>query len=307
MLWRVSRTSELVGGRIRSLRQAQGLSQEALGSLLGRRQATISNWENGRGSPSVEDLYELAAALALDPRELLPELPPRAAPVRALLRAARGQLPVTEEMQSTLTAVAERAMQLPRRGPELSVRGKTPRELADAVLTAGGVAEPPVDVADLASKLGAATLSWSLDDAIAGIVMELPDGPAIAVNSGHPRGRQRFTLAHELGHLLLGHLRTVYVDVAAVDGLQRLTKRSAAVEHDANMFAANLLMPEPWVREAWTQTSDTRRIADWFDVSEIAMGYRLMGLSLSPSSEDEVAGQPSVRQNLDTAALEGIP
>jgi transcriptional regulator with XRE-family HTH domain len=256
--------------------------------LLGRRQATISNWETGRGSPSVDDLYELAAALEQDPRDLLPEAPPHSAPVRALLRAARGQLPLTEETRDTLIAIAERAMQLPPRGSELTVSAQSPAALAEAVLDLGQVGHPPVDVVDLAGRFGSRVLGWALDDVVAGILLELPEGPALVINDNHPRGRQRFTMAHELGHLLLGHLRTLYVDVSAVEGFSPVSSRSRAAERDANTFAANLLMPGPWVRDSWTKEPDARRLADRFAVSEMAMGFRLMGLGLiedEPSSE----------------------
>ena len=55
----------------------------------------------------------------------------------------------------------------------------------------------------------------------------------IALNSSHPASRRRYTLAHELGHIVLSHETTV-----TTDGHERKT-----IEEHANAFAAELLMP----------------------------------------------------------------
>ena len=55
----------------------------------------------------------------------------------------------------------------------------------------------------------------------------------IALNSSHPASRRRFTLAHELGHIVLGHEATVTVD----------EHESKTLEAQANAFAGEILMP----------------------------------------------------------------
>ena len=55
----------------------------------------------------------------------------------------------------------------------------------------------------------------------------------VAVNSQHPASRQRFTLAHELGHVVLNHDAEVVVD----------RSRQAELEQQANTFASAFLMP----------------------------------------------------------------
>jgi hypothetical protein len=71
------------------------------------------------------------------------------------------------------------------------------------------------------------------------------DGVVLWVNGGQPLGRQRFTLAHELGHAWCGHDGAVAVDtVATLAG-----GATNAYEIQANAFAAEFLMPRAAVRQ----------------------------------------------------------
>ena len=61
----------------------------------------------------------------------------------------------------------------------------------------------------------------------------------------HPK-RQNFTIAHELGHFLLGHLNSNEYNV-----LYRNNEFSdSPLEREANCFAANLLVPEKLLKKA---------------------------------------------------------
>lgn len=68
----------------------------------------------------------------------------------------------------------------------------------------------------------------------------------IIVNQFEPEYRQRFTIAHEIGHIILGHKGISY-------GSDDLTKYKDTIarmnEVAANNFAAELIMPEKLVRE----------------------------------------------------------
>jgi Zn-dependent peptidase ImmA (M78 family) len=106
--------------------------------------------------------------------------------------------------------------------------------------------------------------------------VETEAGAVIAINTNHATTRQRFSTAHELGHHLLGHTDRFHLD---------LTDGSAAVvdyraERAANDFAADLLMPRRLVARAFESTPDTVALAAAFEVSEIAIGYRLVNLGL---------------------------
>jgi Zn-dependent peptidase ImmA (M78 family) len=103
----------------------------------------------------------------------------------------------------------------------------------------------------------------------------IPAERRVVVNAGEPAPRRRFTLAHEVGHwvcqVLEGHRAPLYCrDLDLSEAADR------ALEREANVFAAELLMPEPSVRAAWT--GSIADCAATFDVSEDAMHWRLYNL-----------------------------
>ena len=71
----VSRTSmdsqKLLGRRIRSLRQARGLTQERLGELADLNYKYLGSVERGEGNPSLLVLERIAVALEVELSDLL--------------------------------------------------------------------------------------------------------------------------------------------------------------------------------------------------------------------------------------------
>lgn len=87
--------------------------------------------------------------------------------------------------------------------------------------------------------------------------------------------RSRFALAHELGHVLLGHLGN------EIDQLQdHAFENSDPIEHSANVFASGLLMPEKEVRSFFEVANSVQTLAEAFGVSNNAMVFRLQELGL---------------------------
>ncbi len=64
-------TKEQIGAKIRQLRVEKGISQESLGTALGRTHATISDIERGKTDVSVRDLYIIANFLKIPVTEFL--------------------------------------------------------------------------------------------------------------------------------------------------------------------------------------------------------------------------------------------
>jgi Zn-dependent peptidase ImmA (M78 family) len=96
----------------------------------------------------------------------------------------------------------------------------------------------------------------------------------IALNGNEPLVRQRFSLAHELGHVL----EAPYDRYA----------RPELVERVADHFAACLLMPRAWVKKLWGEgIQDTGGLARRFDVSTVAMERRLTELRLRSEHDDD--------------------
>jgi transcriptional regulator with XRE-family HTH domain len=69
----------MFGVRARYFRKKRGLSQQELSQMIDKPQTTISDWENGKYLPDVNDAVKLATALGVNLTDLLDEPPARAA------------------------------------------------------------------------------------------------------------------------------------------------------------------------------------------------------------------------------------
>ncbi len=111
------------------------------------------------------------------------------------------------------------------------------------------VAKPPVPVEAIIEKHGIRIQAQALGENIFGFLYRgtKPEDILIGVNASNPPVRKRFTVAHELGHHLLGHKSVdVYVDRKVGFQLRgdKSSKGTNPEEIEANLFAAELLMPQ---------------------------------------------------------------
>lgn len=270
-----------VGQRIRAIREALGWTQGELAARLQHTQTAVSYWESGRRSLSLDDLVDVARVLGVANSELLPDGPPRQ-PVPALLRAVADNVDASL-LADQLEQFALRAQDLPQPPVRWRIPPASPRDTADALLEAAGITSPPVPVEDLVRDCGVRVLAWDFQD-IDGLVLEIDAGAVIWVNGEHAQTRQRFTLAHELGHHLLRHADTFHLDLGgdlapnATGGHPNYDWRA---ERSANEFAASLLMPASMVRRAAATVTDVVALASQFNVSPAAMGFRLTTLNIN--------------------------
>ena len=109
---------------------------------------------------------------------------------------------------------------------------------------------------------------------ISGMIKRMEDDSyAIYVNANHADTRKRFTIAHELAHLMLHE--PLIGDAITDDALYR-SGLSNSVEAEANAMAADILMPMDRVMPMWRDTDKMLSdMASVFNVSEQAMGIRL--------------------------------
>ncbi len=162
------------------------------------------------------------------------------------------------------------------------------RRRAEELLREAGIVAPPVPVQQLAERVGAVVRYAPFDGQMSGLLHRSEDEnrAVIGVNSRHPTVRQRFSIAHELGHLLL-HRPALQIDQHAFVSFRNSKSSNATDPHEieANQFAAALLMPEAVLRECveqlW-QDADVEEsigpLARQFDVSAQAMTIRLTSL-----------------------------
>src|SRR5437763_689254 len=94
----------------------------------------------------------------------------------------------------------------------MAIRWTLLKSKARIVLEGAQVREAPVPVEALAAEVNAVLRYQHFDGEVSGMV-HCQDGKAIiGINSSHPETRQRFTIAHEIGHLLLHQSEALHVD-----------------------------------------------------------------------------------------------
>ncbi len=165
------------------------------------------------------------------------------------------------------------------------------RSVAEQVLQAARVDKPPVPVERLARRFGAEVRFEPLDGDLSGMLFREGDRAIVGVNALHPKSRQRFTIAHELGHLQLHDHSGIHIDHKFPVARLRDERSSQAIDPEeiqANRFAAELLMPAAMLEaDLDGLTDDTvdydddelvRQLAGRYQVSTQAMAFRLVNL-----------------------------
>jgi hypothetical protein len=157
--------------------------------------------------------------------------------------------------------------------------------LRDRYLQTFGGPDVPVPVESIAEdllglRIEERLLEWSgmLLPAERTIVLNLAESP----RNDPPLRRHRFTIAHEIGHWVC-HCLEGAAETAAPSYCRPVDMTDVAdraLEREANVFAAELLMPESAVRAAWQETEDAEQVAALLDVSQLAARWRLYSFGL---------------------------
>jgi Zn-dependent peptidase ImmA (M78 family) len=140
-----------------------------------------------------------------------------------------------------------------------------------------GLEQPVHDLLRIVEETEAVPVAvLGLADGVAGAYLVRRSQPFVFLNGAQAVQRQRFTLAHELGHHRLGH-------AAVVDGVEEVEGRSdEPLEQQANAFAGEFLAPDRALH-AWMEANDDPRVdlhvlvrlATWFGISAPAAFVRL--------------------------------
>lgn len=153
----------------------------------------------------------------------------------------------------------------------------------------------PIPVDEVAKRSGVGLVAFDLGEDVSG-VLHMKEGAAnIGYNPNESKLRQRFTIAHELGHYFL-HREDDKIFVDNENYYQSIMFRTTKQlnlsnadyqrEKDANAFAAALLMPQALVQKELKKysgfdLSDNSMLTDLakkFEVSIQAMSYRIINL-----------------------------
>lgn len=270
----------MIGERLRAARRASGLTQQELGRRIGVTNVAVSKYERDLVTPDGERLVHLSEALGVPVAQLLrqqADLRLSAASYRwhPLKRRSRRAAEVVEarvgewlERYIVLEQLVDAQSHVSVKELKAAVRGTSdPEEAAerlrdhwemglDAIESVVDVLEDygvKVLALDDARPMNACSYEFNAGELAIVISRTLPDGA-----SGCPGDRERFSLAHELGHFIL--------DDDASDEADR--------EAAAHRFAAAFLVPaETARRELGASRADVA-------ISELALLKRKYGLSM---------------------------
>lgn len=146
------------------------------------------------------------------------------------------------------------------------------------------VTSVPIHVERIAEVLNIRVKRAPSDD-FSGLLLRKDGKALIGVNSAESPLRQRFTIAHELGHFFLHKTQEAFVDY-------RNNKPGVAKdikERTADMFAASFLMPRTHLvsdmkkiikKKKGISDLEIQSLAKKYEVSKEAMNYRLLNLKM---------------------------
>lgn len=149
------------------------------------------------------------------------------------------------------------------------------------------VRRAPVPVEQIAKKVGIKIAAVPAEDDISGAIIRKGTRVVIAVNTSHHPNRQRFTVAHELGHYYFHHGLEEHVDQNFRIAWRNSDSSKAVdwLEIEANRFAAELLMPTEFLTRDLDALQKIEKrtvalLASRYRVSPEAMKIRLTNLGI---------------------------
>ena len=264
-----------IGARVRRARETRGLSQVDLAAAIGVSQAAVSNLEAGHRPMRVDELVAISRSLGEDVDYFIASTREQRGPVGVTLRAEVADLPLPD-FSAAINAFVDEVEHAPLPQVRVTVKSSKPEAAAKEVLVKANEMRPPVDVQAVARELGVAVFARPFPNALSALILRHGKNAFIGVNSHQAPVRQRFSVAHELGHFVLHHVDHHFIDYAgAADG--EVPGYDWEHERAANQFAAELLMPAEMIKKD-AQTTSLPRLARRYDVSQEAMGFRLANL-----------------------------
>lgn len=264
----------MIGERLLRARKAAGLSLRALAELVDVSQTAINKYEKGELTPSSGQLLKLAKALGVRTEYFLRSTTLQLEGVEYRKRSSTPQK-FLDQIAVDVTDQAERWIELlglypqppiskfmlPDGLPAAVDRDEQIEAVAEIVRDKWGLGTNPIpDLIDTLESRGVMVIVTAIDGCAKfdGLAASADGMPVIVVAKEWPGDRQRFTLAHELGHLLL-HGRLA-------EGLDE--------EKACNHFAGAFLLPK---QEVIKQIGPHRNA---LEVRELYMLKQEFGISM---------------------------
>lgn len=153
---------------------------------------------------------------------------------------------------------------------------KFAKRIAEKLIKKSNILYPPILLKDIVRAIRNSTdvdvRPREMSREFCGIFIQSDDSYGILYNSVLPRTRARFTIAHELGHIVLQHK---FDEEMIYESYNR--NRLDWREKEANSFAAYLLMPQNMLKSELKDITSVKitELAHKFYVSEEALRNRL--------------------------------
>jgi Zn-dependent peptidase ImmA (M78 family)/transcriptional regulator with XRE-family HTH domain len=282
-------TQKEIGKRLRSARQNCDISQEKAAEAIGLPRSAISQIESGKRAVSTLELARLSRLYGVPIASLFSpgtDQGDQEGVLVALYRVAEDLACDAEALRREVARCIELCTEgvvlesaLGRGGDKqrAAIDLTAPKDSWEAVEQGIDAASsergslglgtaPIADMAELLSALGIWTSGVRLPDGMSGLFLNHPSiGTAILVNYGHPRGRKRFSYAHEYAHSLMDRDRVV-----------RITAKGNAgelIEKRANAFAASFLMPEEGILDYLRRLDKGAPSREELSVYDVSTGH----------------------------------
>ncbi len=253
----------IYGGRIRQAREYCGLTQMELARKVGINQSAIAHIESGRNVPSDELLLWIADQTGFLP-DFFEKEPAEDFPLGSLILRARTSLTARELNQAHQYAnvlfehIKKMSRQFNLPATKLPRISEEPIRSAQITRASLGLSPdtPVTNLITTIEKKGVFVLALPIAlkkiDAFSTWVELTTERPIVVLSAGKPADRLRFSIAHELGHLVMH---------------QVLRGRMIQLEKEADRFAAEFLLPEKVmlqeIQPPVTLTSIARLKARW--------------------------------------------
>ncbi len=269
--------------------EASGLSRHAFAQRIGLDDSKLSESMSGARRFSSLDLARIAELCQVTVDWLITgEEPPLAVAARttsgdagAALDAAKRYSTLRQDMASLGYRQPWRPMTAGLGTGGYVAQGRQLAQEALARVSQAGRSTSDGNLLVLTEDVfGADVAVVELGTGFDGLAASSDDVKLIILATSHVPARQRFTLAHELGHLLAGDDQDVHLDRDIFDNSQAKDPS----EMRANAFASAFLMPENTLRDAVGSTGLTEQtfaaLSCELMVTPSALAYRLLQLRL---------------------------
>jgi len=258
----------VIGAKLKSARVAAGMSIRGLADKVGLSHSAIHKYESDRDVPGSEIMIRLCRALGVKLGWLMREssfsLSQPAFRCKAVFGQKKRDAVVEKAREYLERYLAAEEFAAPDTAPfvrpvtihDRDCRAEDAEDAADKLRRAWGLGLDPVNsLLEFVESKGIKVVALDIDDeGFLGCSLFINDSlPVIIVSRKWPGDRQRFTVAHELGHLILGDSR-----------------RGREAERFADSFAGAFLLPSEAVR---SELGEKRSSFSVKELHELKMRY----------------------------------